>query len=160
MSDEQPAPRGVRPGVRLGVDVGTVRIGVARSDATGTLAVPVTTVRRGPGDVAALVGLAAEHEALELLVGLPLGLQGRPGPAAQAARAFARELAAATELPVRLVDERFTTVTATKNLHAAGRDARFARAVVDQEAAVLILTYALDRERASGQPAGELVGER
>lgn len=146
--------------MRLAFDVGSVRIGVARSDATGTLAVPVTTVARGAGDVATLLALAGDHEAIELLVGLPLGLQGAAGLAAQAARGFALELAAATDLPVRLVDERFTTVSATKNLQAAGRGARFARAVVDQEAAVLILTYALDRERNSGQPAGELVGER
>jgi putative Holliday junction resolvase len=151
----------MRPGVRLGVDVGSVRIGVARSDATATLAVPVTTVTRGPGDVAALAGLVAEHEAIEVLVGLPLALSGRPGPAAQLARQFAGELAAAlgAQVPVRLVDERLTTVSATRNLREAGRNARKSRAVVDQAAAVVIVTYALDSERATGAPTGELVQE-
>jgi putative Holliday junction resolvase len=151
----------MRPGVRIGVDVGSVRIGVARSDATATLAVPVTTVSRGPGDIAALAGLVAEHEAIEVVVGLPLAMSGRPGPAAQAARLFARELAAALgpAVPVRLVDERLTTVSATRNLREAGRRSRNSRAVVDQAAAVVIVTYALDRERATGAPTGELVQE-
>ncbi|MGV1003605.1 MAG: Holliday junction resolvase RuvX [Candidatus Nanopelagicales bacterium] len=150
---------GVRAGVRIGVDVGSVRIGVASSDATGTLAVPVCTVARGAGDIAELLSLAREFGALEFIVGLPLSLRGDPGAAARTARAFAADLAAAGSLPVRLVDERFTTVTAVANLRAAGRGSRVARKVVDQEAAVLIVTYALDRERASGEPAGELVGE-
>lgn len=184
----------MRPGVRIGVDVGSVRVGVARSDATGTLAVPVETVHRGPGDVRRIVELAGEYDAIEVLVGLPLGLDGRRGAAAASAMAFADELASALTLrvvaeadssatgrsdlapatigalgpddgmvlggiPVRLVDERLSTVSATRDLRAAGRSARSGRAVVDQAAAVVIVTYALDCERATGLPCGELLQE-
>lgn len=151
----------MRPGVRIGVDVGSVRIGVARSDATATLAVPVATVARGPGDVAAVGELVAEYQAMEVLVGLPLTLAGRPGPAAEVARKFAGELARALgpEVPVRLIDERLTTVSASRNLRQVGRSTRNSRAIVDQAAAVVIVTYALDSERATGAPSGELVQE-
>lgn len=152
---------GMRPGVRIGLDVGSVRIGVARSDATATLAVPVTTIARGVGDVGAVVDLVVEYQAIEVLVGLPLTLAGRAGPAAVASRDFAKQVATALgwEVPVRLVDERLTTVSASRNLREAGRNARNSRAVVDQEAAVVIVTYALDRERATGAPSGQLVQE-
>lgn len=156
----------MRPGVRLGIDVGSVRIGVARSDATATLAVPVETVRRGPGDLARICALASEYEAIEVLVGLPLTMSGKQGPAAQAARAFAADLwgtlnsgDSGPEVPVRLVDERLSTVAAARDLRSAGRTVRSGRDVVDQAAAVIIVTSALDRERASGVPCGELVQE-
>ena len=103
----------VRSGVRLAVDPGTVRIGVARSDPSGVLATPLTVVRRGKGDLDALASLAAAEEAMEILVGLPSSLSGREGPAAATARQFAADLAdRVAPLPVRLVDERFTTSTA------------------------------------------------
>jgi putative pre-16S rRNA nuclease len=150
----------VRPGVRLGIDVGTVRIGVARSDASATLAVPVETVPRGDGDLDRLAALVAEHEAVEVLVGLPLTLQGKRGPAARAARDFAHALAdRLTGLPVRLVDERMSTVTAARGLREAGRPGRTTRSVVDQAAAVVIVQYAIDSERATGRAPGELVQE-
>lgn len=155
----------MRPGVRIGIDVGSVRIGVARSDATATLAVPVETIRRGPGDIERICELVAEYEAIEVLVGLPLSLSGRAGPAARAARVFARELWGTLNsgdsgpTPVRLVDERLSTVTATRDLRSAGRTVRTGREVVDQAAAVIIVTSALDRERASGVPCGEVVQE-
>lgn len=148
----------MRPGVRIGVDVGSVRIGVARTDPSATLAVPVQTVARGEGDVAQLVELVAEHAAVEVVVGLPLGLSGRAGAAAAAARTFARALAeASSPTPVRLVDERMSTVAATRDLRAAGRSARGSRRVVDQAAAVVIVQYAVDRERATGVAPGSLV---
>src|SRR5689334_17490222 len=103
----------VRTGVRLAVDPGTVRIGVARSDPRGVLASPLTVVRRGKGDLDALASLAAAEEAMEILVGLPRSLSGREGQAAVSARQFAADLAArVAPLPVRLFDERFTTSTA------------------------------------------------
>src|SRR5690606_42103716 len=83
----------MRHGVRLGVDVGSVRIGVARCDPGGVLASPLETVKSGKGDVARLVELVAEHEAIEVVVGLPTSLSGREGPAAEAARRFAVRLA-------------------------------------------------------------------
>ena len=150
----------MRAGVRLGIDVGSVRIGVARTDPSALLAVPVETVPRGPGDVARIVELAAELEAIEIVVGLPISLSGREGPAAEMARGFARELAAvATPTPVRLVDERLSTVSATQGLRSAGRSARASRSVVDQAAAVVIVQYAVDSERATGRAPGTVVQE-
>ncbi|MFF5264098.1 Holliday junction resolvase RuvX [Actinomadura viridis] len=148
----------MRRGVRLGVDVGTVRIGVARSDPGGILASPLETVRRGKGDLDRLAALAGEHEALEVVVGLPTSLSGKEGPAAEAARAFAAELAG--RLPreaVRLYDERLTTVTAESGLRAGGVHGKARRKVVDQAAAAVLLQAALDGERLTGRPPGEIV---
>src|ERR1700721_1354199 len=103
----------VRSGVRLALDPGSVRIGVARSDPQGVLATPLTVVRRGKGDLNALASLAAAEEAMEILVGLPRSLSGREGPAAFTAKKFAASLAAkVAPVPVRLFDARFTTAPA------------------------------------------------
>ena len=147
----------MRPGVRLGVDVGEVRIGVARSDGSGLIATPVETVRRGDGDLARLAALVAQEEAVEVVLGLPRSLSGREGPAAAKARRFAAELAGLLVVPVRLVDERFSTVTAEAVLRDRGRKGARRRAVVDQAAAVVILQNALDTERATGAAPGEVV---
>ena len=148
----------MRAGIRLAVDVGSTRIGVARSDPDGLLASPLATLRRGRGDIGQLAALAREHGAMEIVIGLPTGLSGREGQAAAAARAFAGMVAArVAPLPVRLVDERFTTTLAHGALRQGGRDSRQRRAVVDQAAAAVILQGALDTERATGQPAGDLV---
>ncbi len=148
----------MRAGARLGIDVGTVRIGVARSDPSGLLATPVETVRRGKGDLARIARIAAEHDVVEVIVGLPTSLSGREGPAAKAAREFAARLAARlAPVPVTLFDERLTTVTAQRDLRAGGVRARDQRAIVDQAAAVVLLQAALDAERASGRPPGRPV---
>jgi putative holliday junction resolvase len=148
----------MRPGVRLAVDVGSVRIGVARSDPAGLLASPLDIVRRGPGDVASVSAAALESAAIEVVVGLAVGLGGHEGTAATEGRAFAELLAARlAPVPVRLVDERFTTVLAHAALRAGGRDSRARRGRVDSAAAALLLQGALDAERSTGQPAGELV---
>ena len=155
---------GFRRGPRIGVDVGSVRVGVARCDPDGILAVPVATLARSPQgtDLDSLVELVAEHDPVELIVGLPLGLDGREGAAAAAARSYARAVAdrlrtAGRSLPVRLVDERLSTTAATRGLQAAGRDARSSRGVVDQAAAVIIVQQAVDAERATGTPPGVLL---
>src|SRR6516225_2320689 len=112
----------VRQGVRLAVDVGSVRVGVARSDPGGILASPLTVVRSGPGELDALATLAASADAIEVIVGLPTSLSGREGAAATAARSFAAELAGRlAPVPVRLVDERFTTTQAHDALRGAGK---------------------------------------
>ena len=150
----------MRPGVRLGVDPGDVRVGVAASDPSGLLATPVETVARGRGDLARLRAIAAELDAREVVVGLPRSLSGREGPAAVKARAFAGALAdvlAADGVAVRMLDERLTTVSAEAVLRSQGRKGKQRRAVVDQAAAVVMLQNALDTERGTGRPPGELV---
>ena len=147
----------VRPGVRIGVDVGSVRVGVAACDPAGLIATPVSTLSRGKGDLDALAALVAEREAVEVLVGLPTSLSGRAGPAAAAAEAYAGALAARVPVPVRLVDERFSTAGAQRDLRSSGVDTRRGRSVIDQAAAVIILQGALDAERSSGLAPGRLV---
>ena len=149
----------MRSGIRIGVDVGTVRVGVARSDPTGALAVPVKTLRRGKTDLAELVALVVEYEAIEVLVGIPVSLSGEYRKAADAAKDYAMKVALMVDpVPVRLIDERLTTVQAQRGLTQAGVSTRQGRSVVDQAAAVIILQPALDVERASGEPAGTTVG--
>ena len=148
----------MRFGTRLGIDPGDARIGVARSDPSGFLATPVETVRTGRGDVRRLAQLVLELEAVEVVVGLPRSLSGAEGPAAVKVREFAARLARrVAPTPVRLCDERLTTVSAESILRDQGRHGAKRRAVVDQAAAVLILQTALDTERLRGQPPGEIV---
>lgn len=144
--------------MRIGVDVGRARVGVARSDAGGVLATPVETVQRGD-DVTPVVARVAElaEGAFEIVVGLPISLQGGDTASTGDSRAFAALLAAAQPVPVRLVDERLTTVQAQSALHRAGRDTRRSRAVIDQVAAVILLQHALDAEVSRGTPPGVLV---
>jgi putative Holliday junction resolvase len=150
----------VRPGVRLGLDPGDARIGVARSDPSGFLATPVETVKRSRGDLARIAEIVAEEEAVEVVVGLPRSLSGREGPAAVKVRAFAARLARrVAPVPVRLCDERLTTVSAEAMLRDRGRTGSKRRAVVDMAAAVVILQNALDTERATGTPPGEILEE-
>jgi len=159
----------MRPGVRVGVDVGSVRVGVARSDPHGILATPVTTLARAnaaepvsaDADLAALVALVRSEEVLEVIVGLPRSLSGTEGASAVAARQYAAVLArGVAPVAVRLIDERLTTVDAHRALRESGVPGRRSRRVVDQVAAVLILQAALDEERSSGRPPGELVVQK
>ncbi len=155
-----------RTGVRVGVDVGSVRVGVAASDPSGLLATPVRTVARDQQDHPAgeatdleeIAAIVTEGSAIEVVVGLPRTLAGAEGAAAHTARTYAGRLAVRiAPVPVRLIDERLTTVDAHRSLRDSGVDGRRQRAVIDQAAAVLILQAALDAERASGRPPGELV---
>ncbi|MCQ6556507.1 Holliday junction resolvase RuvX [Streptomyces sp. C10-9-1] len=150
----------MRRGRRLAIDVGDARIGVASCDPDGVLATPVETVpgRDVPAAHRRLRVLVEEYEPLEVVVGLPRSLSGGEGPAAKKVRAFARTLAqGVAPVPVRLVDERMTTVTATQGLRASGVKSKKGRSVVDQAAAVVILQNALESERVSGRPPGESV---
>src|SRR5665647_1934765 len=152
----------MRAGVRLGVDVGSVRVGLAASDPGGVLATPVETIERDLGsgtDLGVIAAVVLERHVLEVIVGLPRSLAGDEGPAA--AGAYAVALAARiSPIPVRLIDERLTTIDAHRQLRDSGMAGRAQRAVVDQAAAVLILQATLDAEKASGLAAGELVGAR
>lgn len=149
---------GARPGVRLGIDPGEARIGVASSDPDGILATPVETVTRGPGDLDRIVAIAEEVGARIVYVGLPRSLSGGEGPSAGRVREFAGQLATRLEpVELRLVDERLSTVTAESVLRERGKKGRKRRAVVDQAAAVVILQGAIDTERSTGGPVGEPV---
>jgi putative Holliday junction resolvase len=148
----------MRQGVRLAVDAGSVRIGVARSDPDGILASPLAVVRSGPGALDELARLAAGADAIEVIVGLPTSLSGRDGAAAATARSFAADLAGRIRpVPVRLVDERFTTTQAHEALRRGGKDTRARREIVDAAAAAVLLQAALDAERATGRPPGQPV---
>jgi putative Holliday junction resolvase len=151
----------VRRGVRVALDIGDARIGVARSDPHGILATPVETVRRGPGDLDRIASLVADLDAFEIVIGLPRSLSGGEGPAAARIREVATQVAAKVAervtdkdgnsgMAVRLVD----TVTAERMLRERGKKGSKRRAVVDQAAAVVILQHALDFERETGNPPG------
>jgi putative holliday junction resolvase len=147
----------VRRGRRVGIDVGDVRIGVAVSDPDGMLATPLETVAAGREAVGRLAAIVEEHDALECVVGLPLSLSGREGPAAVKVRAFAAGLRdAIAPVPVRLVDERMSTMTADGQLRESGRSGASKRAIIDQAAATVILQAALDAERTRGTAPGEI----
>lgn len=141
--------------MRLALDWGQARIGVAACDPEGLLAYPVETVRAGRDAVARLTALVAEYAPVEIVVGLPRHLAGAEGASAALVRSQIGDLATAVaHVDIRLVDERLTTVTASRQLREAGRDARKQRAVVDQAAAVAILDHALTMERRTGAPPG------
>lgn len=151
----------VTAGVRLGVDVGTVRVGVSASDPDGVLASPAALLAREArtgADLDEIAALVTERAAVEVIVGLPRSLSGREGPAAAAAREYAAALARRiAPVPVRLLDERLTTVEATRGLRQAGVGSRAGRKKVDAAAATLILQHALDARRAGQSEVGELV---
>lgn len=148
----------MRRGRRLGVDVGDVRIGVSVCDPDGLVATPLETVAAGRDAIGRLATLAAEVDALELVVGLPVSLSGREGPAAAKVRDFARTLAdTVAPTVVRLFDERMSTMTADSLLREGGRSGRSRRSVIDQAAATVILQTALDTERTRGSAPGETI---
>ncbi|CAA0096917.1 Putative pre-16S rRNA nuclease [Mycolicibacterium vanbaalenii] len=147
-------------GRRLGVDVGSVRIGVAVSDPDGILATPVETIardRRSDKHLRRLRRLVDEHQAVEVVVGLPRTLADRAGSSAHDAVELADRLAdQISPVPVRLADERFTTVTAQRSLREAGVRAKGQRSMIDQVAAVGILQNWLDQRRAALTAHGEV----
>lgn len=147
----------MRPGVRLGVDVGRARVGIAVCDRDGLLATPVATLARPDADQRAFRILVEEHGVTEIVIGLPLSLNGGDTASTTDAREFATAVAGWIGVPVRLVDERLSTVSAQRALHAAGRRTKASRPVIDQVAAVIILQNALDLERSVGRPPGSLV---
>ena len=134
----------------LGVDVGTVRVGLALSDLTGTLASPLETLHRAKNhaDLDRLAALVVEHEVAEVVVGEPVHLSGASGASAQDASNYAQELAdRIPDVPVILIDERLSTVTAASHLREGGINSRKQRPVIDQAAAVVILQQFLDSRR-------------
>lgn len=149
-------PPGVDGGVMLGVDVGEVRVGLAASDPRGVLAHPVATLARDQESGTDLDQIAAEvrgRGAVLVVVGLPRSLSGEEGAAAQRARRYAEALQRRLQVPVRLWDERLTTVDAHRSLRESGVRGRDQRGIVDQAAAALILQGALEA-RGAGRPPG------
>ena len=132
----------------LGIDLGEARIGVAVSDELGMLAHPLETivVKETADPIARVVQLAAEKDVAHVIVGLPRNMDGTSGPAAEKVRVFADKLRGLVSCPVRLWDERLTTVAAQRYLHDAGRNAKQSRAVIDQVAAQIILQGWLDSQ--------------
>ena len=152
---------GFRRGRRIALDVGSVRVGVASCDPDGILATPLEVVRRDDDQVAIarIAALVEEQSALEIVAGRPRSLDGGDRAAVGAAEEFLRAVALVVDVPIRLVDERFTTVQAHGVLQSAGRNSRQRREIVDAVAAVLILQAALDTEKSGGRPAGTPLNE-
>lgn len=134
-------------GALIGLDLGEKTIGVAASDPDRRLATAVETIARKAftADAARLIALAAERKAVGFLLGLPLNMNGTEGPRAQSVRAFARNFAQRTALPIGLWDERLSTAAVERELIAADASRAKRKAVIDQHAAVFILQGALDR---------------
>lgn len=153
-----------RAGVRLAVDVGEARVGLAATDPDALVATPVMTLRRSASgsDQRMLVKIAADRQARIIYVGLPLSLSGAETASTQAARDYAAELVrglaeAGLDAEVRLVDERLTTVSASEKMRASGRRAKDQREAIDQAAAVEILNHALETRAALGAEPGQQV---
>jgi len=149
----------MRTGVRLGVDVGSVRIGVARCDRDGILATPVETIPRDDEAVARILTIATDLDCIEIYVGLPVSLSGANTASTMDAMSFARDLAERSSIDVRFIDERLTTVSAHAALRSSGKKASRSRSVVDQVAAVMLLQHALDSERARDAVPGTSVAD-
>lgn len=147
----------MRSGVRLALDLGAVRIGVARCDRDAIMAVPDETIDARAADwLARIRELVTEYEPIEIIVGNPVSLRGKAEIASDSVRVRAELIAQSVPgLPVRLVDERLTTADAMRQLHEAGKSSRQARRHIDAQAAVGILEFALEYERRTGVPAGE-----
>lgn len=162
----EPVAAAVYPqGIKLGVDVGTVRVGVAICDRDAILATPYKTLDRNAkknSDVRVIAALAQELGAVQVIVGLPRTMKGEEHASARMAAEYAELLVAelagrGLDVPVNLVDERLSSVTAHRNLHEAGMSSRNHRKVVDQVAAAGILQHAIDMQKARGMDVGSRV---
>lgn len=146
--------------MRLGIDFGSVRIGISSSDSAGFLASPLGTVKRDivcSSDIKKIVKYVQDLEVMEIIVGLPRSLSGKENVSAHKVREYLQILCSfVSNVPVRLFDERLTTVSAQKHLKNSGVSSRKHRKIVDQIAAVIILQDALDFERNTGKAAGKL----
>jgi len=152
----------MRKGKRLAIDVGLVRIGLATCDPDGILSSPIPALQRGDsiGDVVQeIVNLATSLSVIEIIVGDPVSMSGGITESTKDAREVASQIASAISVPVRLVDERLTTVSAQAKLRQSGKDSRESKALIDSASAVEILEQALNSERSTGSAPGILVGE-
>ncbi len=148
----------IRKGCRIGLDLGQARIGVAKTDIDGIMAVPVGVIRRYESNedgIKTIVKYVRKFNAFEIVVGYPVLLSGKQGTSAKSAKKYAIKLKEALpELSVRLVDERLTTVSAHASLLEAGKRRNTHKSIIDQVAATYILENALEYEKKNNQPAG------
>jgi putative Holliday junction resolvase len=152
----------MRKGKRLAIDVGSVRIGLATCDPDGILSSPIAALSRSESSsesVQAIVNLVSELNVIEVLVGDPISLSGSTTSSTRDARQLAAEIASAISVPVRLVDERLTTVSAQAKLRQTGFNSRDAKHLIDSASAVEILEQALNTERSTGKAPGVLAVE-
>lgn len=152
----------MRIGRRLAVDVGKVRLGIALCDREAILASPLDAIARSSSledTVISIAKLVHQYEVIEVYVGDPISLSGKETESTGDARSIASELSKSVAIPVRMIDERFTTVTAASKLRAAGVRARDSKTIIDSASAVEILETALSSEKSSGFAPGQLVGD-
>lgn len=147
----------MRAGRRLAIDVGKVRIGIAASDFHAILASGVATITRSDDlsvSISEILDLVAEIQPIEIYVGYPISLSGTSNSSSSDATRFAKEISKGLSVPLRLIDERMTTITAGNALKLSGRDSKTGRKVIDQIAATVILEQALETERLTGKVPG------
>ncbi len=147
---------------KLAIDIGRARLGIAISDLSGILSSPLDSVRRLADDsdtIQEILKIVTDNEVQEIYVGDPVSLSGEITPSTDDARNFSSLLQSNTEIPVRLIDERLTTVTAARNLRESGKNAKTSKLVIDSASAVVILEAVLHAERVSGEAAGRSVGD-
>jgi putative Holliday junction resolvase len=152
----------VRSGRRLAVDVGKVRVGLAVSDFHGILASPLQNIARESNDaqtVASMLAAIAEETIIEAYFGLPVSMSGNASASTEDAIALATAFEASSMIPVRMIDERLTTVSAAAALRSSGKNSKEGRKVIDQIAATMILEQALATEKSSGKQPGVTLGE-
>jgi len=149
-------------GRKLAIDIGRARLGIAISDLSGILSSPLDSVRRIADDsetIKEILKIVADNEVQEIYVGDPVSLSGEITPSTDDARNFASVLQSTTAIPVRLIDERLTTVTAARNLRDSGKNAKTSKSLIDSASAVVILEAVFQVERVSGEAAGRSVGD-
>ena len=147
---------------KMAIDIGRARLGIAISDPSGILASPLDSVTRSAEEyvtVREIIRLIDDNEIQELYIGDPVSLSGEQTLSTADARSFASLLQASTAVPVRLIDERLTTVSAARNLRESGKNARTSKSIIDSASAVVILESVLQTERVSGEAAGRTVGD-
>ncbi|WP_297565955.1 Holliday junction resolvase RuvX [uncultured Arcanobacterium sp.] len=147
--------KSLKPGVRIAVDVGKVRVGIAKTDHEAILALPVGTFRRGQDDITGVLDIISQEDVCAVYVGLPLNMDGSIGSTARNAQKWAQRLAKMiAPIPVRMIDERLSSVSAHRQLQEAGLREIKHKPLVDQAAAVIILESALDFARRTGRQPG------
>ena len=152
----------MRSGRRLAIDVGKVRIGIAASDQHSILASGIETVQRTSDlqvSINRIKEIIGEVQPIEIYIGLPISMKGESTESTRDAIEFAKALAGSSEIPIRFIDERLTTILAANSLKLSGRSSKLGRKVIDQIAATVILEQAIEIEKLTGSIPGRALGE-